>query len=210
MPCPKINLIDLINNPAFYSAIASMFSALAAWIMVSIHRTNAREAVRPIIILLDWARSETEDVINIRKVKNVGKGPALVIFAEVEFANPPLASMSTQRISILPPDNEISVDWNISLWFKNAKVIDPSKIVFTSINIFCFDTLGNRHETTYKLYISKGGVGIFGLENYAPLVQGYRTSRVVPSWWLRVVRHFPTLNRFLSYLKDKFRAFIKK
>ena len=67
---------------AWFSAIASSFSALTAFYLMTIHRRNMQESVRPDLVLGDWkiryeGQGESGKVfISVGSVKNLGNGPA--------------------------------------------------------------------------------------------------------------------------------------
>jgi hypothetical protein len=73
---------------AICSAIAAIFSAGSSLILLMIHFRNRADSVRPEIDLDGWVKLESPPGwcrINILKISNLGKGPALHIRAEAKF-----------------------------------------------------------------------------------------------------------------------------
>lgn len=63
-------------TPAFWSAIAAIFSAAAAILALRLNRQNRLEAVRPELAVAEWKRDAWPDRIELVKLQNLGRGPA--------------------------------------------------------------------------------------------------------------------------------------
>jgi hypothetical protein len=178
------NLRDLISNPAVYSAISAFFSAVAAWLLVKIHRANALEAVRPELVFADWSRRTDPngtEVIRIGKLKNVGKGPAL----QTMFYTPHLdrVGITTQLISIIPAGDTQEIGWVV------VPMQDQATLGHTfKLGLWCFDTKNYRHDTVYEVTIFHEGTPVFAGQMLGVDIYGTRRANRTPFWcfwWIK-------------------------
>src|SRR5258705_11658498 len=115
-------------SAAFWSAVAAIFSALAAVIVMFIQRRNQLESVRPEIVLVGWGRfsrghgDAAHEGITIESIKNVGRGAALHLYIHSAHVidHRPVAVLSTRRLPILAPNDSVALNAEITLWWKNA------------------------------------------------------------------------------------------
>jgi hypothetical protein len=164
--------IRMALDTATWSAIAATASAFAAgasvvcsFLVMRIQRNNLLASVRPELVLDGWRREVVgqgdaeRDVIVFSFVKNVGKGSALRVRIDCDFAlnNRPIAVMTTIPLSILAPEELREVNGNITIWWKNVPGNgSESKYLPLRIRIFCWDVREVRHETAYHLFVIQG------------------------------------------------------
>ena len=145
---------------AFWSAVAASFSAFAAVTAILIQRRILLESVRPELVLTGWERqargegNSAREVVTVRSIKNVGRGPALHLHVDASHTheNRPVAFMSTKRMPILAPNEEMDIESEITLWWKNvAQSSEGPKVIPINIQIYSWDSRNMRHETKYSL-----------------------------------------------------------
>lgn len=149
---------------ATWAAIAAVFSALAALIMVYYQRQNMLDSARPELILDGWKR-ETKttgdyerETITFNKIRNVGKGPAIHVYinARSTLDSKMAATMSTIDFSILPASEEREINGEISLhWNSVPEHKSDSKFLPIEIEIYCWCSKSCRHKTIYALMATK-------------------------------------------------------
>lgn len=146
---------------AIWSAVAASCSAVAAIVVMCIQRRNLLESVRPELVLVGWDRisrgqgDAASDVITIKSIKNVGRGAAfhVNINSWKIIDNRPVSMFSTRQLPIIAPNESVTLDGEIILWWKNAQSSPPdnSKFIPIDIRIYAWDSRNMRHETKYSL-----------------------------------------------------------
>ncbi|MCH7564880.1 MAG: hypothetical protein IH968_13770 [Gemmatimonadetes bacterium] len=202
-------------SPAIWSAIAAWGAAVSSFLLYLILRQELQEAVRPQLVLTNWSRTtvgegeQEHDVIEFKGIKNVGRGAALntMIFQD-EFKNPPTVTMGMERVGILAPSEEVEVDGQITLWWKNVEMtVGESKMLPITIKILSWDTRSMRHETQYKLVAFQPPMQMSGAATpIAPGVyEASRTTKARPVWRLkmkgRIERAFPSVRKGWRWLR---------
>ena len=191
------------------SAIAASCSAIAAVTIMVIQRRNMIDSACPEIVLEGWARKtktvgdNTYDLLTFSKVANTGKGSALHVYINAinDLNNRPLTSFSTERISIIPSENESEVNGEITLWWKN---VAEHGMLPINITIYCWSTQNVRYETTYKLMASeldKGHIFIGGGEVAPGIILTTRSTKSVSVRRLKfnkVLAKTPLVGKYFS------------
>lgn len=146
---------------AIWSAIAASFAALSSFSIMLIQRRNLLESVRPELALTGWTRriegqgDAAHEVIAFQTLRNVGRGAAfhIVINAAHIIANRPAAVLSTTRLPILATNETNDLNGEIVVWWKNVEPDSQGhKHLPITVEIFCWDSRGMRHETRYNLF----------------------------------------------------------
>lgn len=182
--------------PAIWSAVAASFAALSSFLLMRIHRLNRLESARPELILTEWTRttrgqSDSEhDVISFQAIRNAGRGPALHIHLNAEESRGKflIAVMSSLRLAILAPGDREQIDGEIIVWWKNVKPVDAGhRFASITIDIMCWDTVGRRHETSYRLLVAEERTSMIMSDAIAPNVYlTSRTTKATPVWRLKL------------------------
>ena len=192
--------------PAIWSALAASCSAIAALMMLLVHRRNLLSAHRPEIILLEWdRRTEGEpeariDYITFKSIKNIGKGAAyrIVMNASLEVESHPI--MGSSFVQLLPSgETQPSINRMAIFWSNIKPSRSGSKHAIISIEISCFDMLDWRHDTTVRLFIPDDSrVMVANAFTVAPGINELaRETRSAPLWRLKIRRRLSSLfNRF--------------
>ena len=151
--------------PAICSAIAAIFSATSAIVLLIIQIRNRKDSVRQEIILDDWTfdiDSHGIGNIHVKKIANVGKGPALHLSGWLELqgaesveAGAPFVGLLCEPISILPPEKELEINWNGRFPWKGKKIDD---MVLLKLTVTSYDIHDRRHKTTYQLLATDSNV----------------------------------------------------
>ncbi len=160
-----------------------------------IQRGNLRESVRPELVLTDWERhvegegTAAREVLCVRNIRNVGRGAAMHVLINLDRSgDPPTATLGTISRPIVAPDGVSQIDAQISLWWKNAELLQGTKHIHINLLIFCWDSRGRRHETRYSMLVVELRENVVWATNsIAPgVVLGSRrvTSRSV--WFLKL------------------------
>lgn len=145
---------------AIWSAIAATFSAIAATTVMRIQHRNMLDSARPELILTGWDRKIRQEgdrkyeIITFHKIRNVGKGSALHLYINASkiINDRPVAFLSTQRLSILPANEEYEINGEITLFWDNVPTHDSAhKYLSIEIQIYSWCSRGYRHETIYNL-----------------------------------------------------------
>ena len=182
-------------SPAIWSAIAASAAAVSAFLLYLILRQELLESVRPQLVLTNWSRTtegegeQVHDVIEFKRIKNVGRGAALhTRIVPAELKHPPTVLMGMQSISVLGAGEDVEVDdGRIMLWWENAATMGPSKMLPITIKILSWDTRSMRHETQYKLIAFHPPQPMSGATQIAPGVHELRrTTTVRPVWRLKM------------------------
>jgi hypothetical protein len=109
---------------------------------------------------MEWSRasrgdgSHAREVLSFQKIKNVGKGVALHVYLQCfhTVQDEPTAVLSTVRLPIIAANEEVQVDGEITLLWKNVDEHSAgSKFLGINLKILCWDSHGMRYETNYDL-----------------------------------------------------------
>jgi len=197
---------------AIWSAIAATFAAIAAITIMRIQHRNMLDSARPELILTEWDRKIRQqgdrkyEIITFNKIKNVGKGSALHLYINASkiIDNRPVALLSTERLSILPANDEYEVNGEITLFWDNVPTNDSGhKYLPIDITIYSWCSRGYRHETIYTLMaVEPFKNHIFpGSSEIAPGVM-LSTRRTVSKavWMLKLFRKLSRLPAIKKYL----------
>lgn len=152
--------MDLFNAE-MWSAVAALFTAVTAWLLLRIERRNHLEAARPELVLSGWTRrplngsSASRDTLSFATIRNVGRGAALDIFINCFETrdNLPLYTMSTCGLPILATGESEQVAAEITVWWQNVPLAEGMRTVPVTLNVSCSDRRGRRYETTYSLMV---------------------------------------------------------
>lgn len=135
------------------SAVAAVFSAISAMVMVRIQRQNLIDSARPEIVLEGWERTTRQDgdyvyeVVTYKSIDNAGKGPALHVEIQATDIERHTTFSSTKQIAIIPPEGNLNINGDISLYFRNAS----HNMVMINIIISFWSTRNVHYETNYNL-----------------------------------------------------------
>lgn len=133
----------LDNAAAFWSAVAALFTALTAYLVMRIQRDALRESVRPEIVLSGFARAKTvvDDIIYVNEIKNVGRGVALRIIINCDsivVENKPVVRVPTRFLPIIAVNETFNLSEQIILFWQNAPAhTDKTKGISLKITIYC-------------------------------------------------------------------------
>lgn len=204
-----------MNGAAIWSAVAATFAALSSFMIMLIQRRNLLESVRPELVLTGWnktlvqfADNKLYEVLTFNTIRNVGRGAALQVyfFSDPEVSGTPcVSSFSTILIPIVASNDTMAIDGKITLYWNNVKEeANGARIIHITINMYCWDTSGMRHETQYMLTAYKNMVG--GNDDIAPGVYlASRRRNVVSPWQHR----FTTLRNKTVQLWNKGTSAVK-
>lgn len=162
--------IDLSEASSVWSAVASalaaIFSAMAAFIALKYQRHSARMAMRPELVLLDWSRSSISvkgnsstaiEKISARCVKNVGQGTALHLRLDglIPEEGKLVGCMSTRRIPLLEPNGEGAFESFVVLDWDKVASLDQwgTKLLDLQVWIECWDHADQFHRTIYGITV---------------------------------------------------------
>jgi len=186
------------------SAVAALFSAIAALSIMFIHRRNSIDAASPEIVIEGWNRETKKngktktDVLTYTKISNVGKGPALhiCINASIIINKKPLAVSSTENFPIIPAGKEIYHRGEILMFWENISDVYEDGLFRLEIKITCWSTKNYRYDTTYELFLGNFNrqIVMANATNVAPYAWlTTRTSKSYPIWKLKMGRYFSKL-----------------
>jgi hypothetical protein len=170
------------SNPAFWSAMAAIASAISAFLVMRIQRTNLLESVRPELVLMDWERSKEGawQTIYVKTVKNIGRGAAfnVRINAHQQRDGRTVAGMNTALKVILAPGEEWHLpDPDLSLYWDNVPEHRGLKWMTVTIKLLSWDSRGHRHLTRYDLGITnKSDNMVAGADLIVPGVSAQRST----------------------------------
>jgi hypothetical protein len=199
--------------PAIWSALAATCSCVAALVLMRIHLLNRRDSVRPEIVFDGWsfeAESSGAGIIRFTKVKNLGKGPALHMFAlmKIPGATPlerggPFHAFFIEPMSFLSAASEVPVDWHAYFRWVGSSIAGCD-LVPLHLTLVVSDLHGRRHETTYELAASRGR-GLGG--NVTCLADGLycirRITTVTPSWRMRFGSHGARIASVVNQMRSE-------
>jgi len=202
-----------ISAAAIWSAIAATFSAIAAITIMRIQHRSMLDSARPELILTGWDRKTREqgdnkyDIITFSKIRNVGKGYALYVYINSSkiIDDRLLAVLSTERLSILPANEEYEINGEITLFWDNvATHVSSHKYLPIEIEIYSWCSRGYRHETIYTLMATeplKGNI-FAGASEIAPGVTlSTRKTISKPVWRLKLNRKLSRLPIMGKYIR---------
>lgn len=184
------------------AAIAAAFSALAAFLSWRAQVDTVRHTFRPEIQLGGWRRlgksPAGHDVLAFTTVSNVGRDTARRVDINVLGARPgvPLvAAMSTVRLERLAANQSESAVGQINVFWTNFQQIGAGKMVVVHIQAVCWDAMGMRHETIWKVLVFEGGTSVMagGVELTDDTYLLEQSTEAVAVWRLRVRAFFRTL-----------------
>jgi hypothetical protein len=146
--------------PAILSALAATFSAIAAWLVLQIQRTNLRVSVQPRLVLSDWqfAREQGIWCATVRSVKNVGKGPALQVLAMGTMRTRSGGKLqddwihNSHCLHALMPEESARVVWHaFILWSTNNPLFPQLQGGHATFRIEYADSMGNIYKDTVRV-----------------------------------------------------------
>lgn len=164
-----------------WSAIAASFSAVTAFLMFRVQRTNLRESIRPELVLSGWSRrghNEAHEIeaLGFSTIRNVGRGPALHVYMNAlgsDARSRPLYTMSTITCPIIAAGESHDLEESILLYARNIRETGHP-VAPVDILIWYHDLHGRRYETRYNLAVSVGDTLMAGVMTLAPGVALYR------------------------------------
>ena len=187
-----------------------------------IQRRNLRESVRPELVLTDWERRVEgkeipgHEVLCFRNIRNVGRGAALHVRVNLVLPDDrPPATLGTISRTILAPSESSQINAQITLFWQNAKLIKDSKYLPITLVIYCLDSVGNRYETRYGLFVTElpEQVGVHDAIVPGVMLHSRRvTSRSVrymklSGWsqrhWTRAQERFPQIAKAQEWTRKK-------
>lgn len=189
-------MLDFLTNipAAGWAAIAAGLSAVSALMMLKVQRRNLFESVKPELIIEGWDRKvrsveHDHEVLTFKAIRNVGKGPALHVFASssAKGEDLPVGIMNLIRVPIIAPCETHEAIGEIELRWKNVESTEGFKYVSVDVTILAWDSHHRRHETVYNLLVDHGEHGITSGSDIAPNVTlTDRRVRVRRPWTLRL------------------------
>jgi hypothetical protein len=209
-----------MNGAAIWSAVAASFAALSSFLIMLIQRRNLLESVRPELVLMDWNKREegsgdsSHEVVTFKTIRNIGRGPAIhvIVFSEVDFTKPLTALMERKRVPILAPNETMTIDGRVILWWKNVTPggTEP-RFLPIEIKMYCWDTRGMRHETRYRLLAVHPSTLVGDSDAVAPgVLWSTRTTTTRAVWLLKMQSRAINLGskakKSWNKLRDKFRS----
>lgn len=182
---------------SIWSAIAATFSAIAAISIMLIQHRNMLDSARPELILNGWDRKTRQpgdhkiELITFNKIRNIGKGSALhiLINSYKTIDDKPVAVLSTERLSVLPANEEYQINGKISLFWHFVPPDDSGhKHLLIKITILSWCSKGCRHETIYELMAVEPFYDVVGDREIAPGVRmGTRTTVSKSAWMSKAI-----------------------
>lgn len=188
-----------------WSAIAATLSAIAAFLLWRTELRSFQHTARPEVVVTGWNRdsSATPDKITFSAVENIGTGSALYVHMNVfSIADDdrPMVIMSRVRESLVSPGNKVTVNGEITIWWKNVAGLRGLKTVPVNIKIHCWDTTGLRYLIKYNLIVIEPSENVFATDEIAPGVMLMTRSVEAESVWkLKLKQHLsqkPLIGRF--------------
>lgn len=198
--------------PAFWSAIAASFAALSSFLTMRIQRRNLFDSAKPEIVLSDWSRKIVKqgepdlEVIEVKRIKNIGRGPAFHVSLNASKidGNRPLHTASTTHLAIIGQGEELDLSLKISVWWKNAELLQDGKIISINISISCFDSKNIKHITRYYLLAGDRQISLFaGNEVADDLFLVSRTTNSKSVMNLKIYRHLSKIPWIGRIFKSK-------
>ena len=144
------------------------------------------------------------ETVTFTKIRNVGKGPALRmhINARSTLDNKMAATMSTERLSILPANEEHEIDCEISLhWNSVPESSIGSKYLPIEIEIYTWCSKNYRHKIIYTLMVKELSLNIVvgGIGEIAPGVFLTTTKTIREAVWKLKLKtklsHLPVIGK---------------
>lgn len=176
-------------SPAFFSAVAALFSATTAGLTLWLNRMNSMESSRLELILSDWVRGEKNEHglerIEIKKIENVGRGAALNLWTENGvIPEKPTALTAMDMVAVVKPGGDVPARMLLTVYWQNVQgemnVGLNGRTLVTTLRVLCFDVKGNRYEYAYTLIIDEVAQNLEGVWGTLPYAApGVRTTRYV-------------------------------
>ncbi len=199
------------NWPVICAAIAALFSAIATFLVYRLQKKVTLQSFAPLISLYDWQVDSTPlqrlGVIEVKKIKNYGHGPALRIhaFEKAQGVLLYLPRIERNTIQAVQPQEERDIAWQLSLQNASSKPLSPpeaAKIDHMNFQIVVSysDINNRRYYTILDLSYIKGDC-VSPFEKLAPgLILRKQKTIVRYNWFV----HFRNnLNLLLCKLGSK-------
>lgn len=182
-------------TPAAWSAVAATCSVFCSAMMLWINRRNFIESVKPQVLFDGWEMVPEQnskwqaEIIKIRKLRNVGKGPALFGWINQRFDEHPGFGMTTRSVPYIPPNGEIELNLEAQVVWDFIKEREPGsgvKMIAPAIDIWVWDSHGRRHDARFQLLIHSHETIVVACHPLAErlwLVNHRITSSA--GWWLK-------------------------
>jgi len=174
-----------------WAGVAAAFSALSSFLIWRVQRSNLLESVRPELVLLSWYRvagrdKDSAEQICFRKIRNVGRGVALHVrlHAHEQAGDRPTAIMSSMTIPLVAANDEMLLECQISVWFKNVPIIGETRALGITVGATCYDSRGNLYRTEHNLIVVERGELL--TDQIADGVTMSRTVTMTPAWRMRL------------------------
>jgi hypothetical protein len=142
--------------PSDSATVLSVLAVAAcSFLYLLILRRQILDSTRPELFVTDWGRARgmhgdaSFDNIHFATFKNVGRGPALRVYAYL--VNTPRAIASAVQVPAIAVNEAIGVDGEITIWQHAGQ---PTGAVGIRLIILCWDLRGFRHKTTYSLLVN--------------------------------------------------------
>jgi len=197
------------NWPVICAAIAAFFSAVAAISAYRLQEKVAFQSFTPFISLYGWQVNITQIVglIEVKKIKNYGHGPALRIHAFEKSKRAPLYYPRTERniTQAVLPQEERDIAWQFFLENASSKPLSPTEVAeIGHMNfqiVLSYSDINNRRYYTILdlLYVRGGCMSIY--EKLTPELILRRQKTIVRYDWF--VRLMGNLNLIITKVKSK-------
>lgn len=157
-------------NPAHWSAIAAMFSALSALLIMRIQKRSLLDAARPELVVEDWDREDAtrysdRELLRFRTLRNVGRGTAFDInigggvykddpndFSLRQKVHTP--GIHWQDLHILTANESLEFKTRAILFWDLIKGERREKYYYFRITIRCRDSLKLCHLIEYEFRVT--------------------------------------------------------
>ena len=119
------------NWPVICAAIAAVFSAVAAISAYRLQKKIVFQSFAPLISLYDWqVDSRGFGLIEIKKIKNYGQGPALRMHAFEKSQRHPFYYPRPERnaVQTVLPQEERDIKWQLFLSNASSRSLSPSEL----------------------------------------------------------------------------------
>lgn len=191
------------NWPAVWAAVAAIFSAVTALLAYVVQKKVAHRSAMPLLTLYDWQAGDTSmqktfGLIEVKRIKNHGAGPALRISAYEKRIGEPLyyPHLELHTVQVVQPQEERDIEWQFFLQNVSPKPLSPpevAKIEHMNFQVILrYSDIHNRRYYTVLdlLYVREHGGLISTFEKLTP---GLVLRRQ------KTVEHSASFIRFMSY-----------
>jgi hypothetical protein len=193
------------QQPAFWSAVAALGSATAAWLTFLVHRSNRNVAIRPELVLEGFTYDVAGGVgtLSILALKNVGRGLAQHVEIDAYSKDRDHLALSTVACNraIMAADESATIKFIAEInWSLVRKAHFLSVVVWAQY----YDLDENLYTTTYELFAANQ---LSAFANFPTLELvpglGYHWRSTARSHWLRtqVIRLVRIANAWRAKLK---------